>query len=175
MKIITVPEEILNRPTREVTDFGENLRQTVREMEEILRNQRDPEGVGLSANQVGLDLRLAIVRLNPDEQDSAPHFLTIINPRIVSQSEVSTEEYEGCLSIPNQYGPLRRAQAVTVQFQDLKGEPLTIKTTDFLARIFQHEIDHLDGKLITKISAGPFLTEAELEEKFRSKKREAGL
>jgi len=175
MKIVTSPAEILNKPTREVAKFDKNLRQTVREMEEILRNQRDPEGVGLSANQVGLDLRLAIVRLNPDEQDSAPHFLTIINPRIVSQSEVSTEEYEGCLSIPNQYGPLRRAQAVTVQFQDLKGEPLTIKTTDFLARIFQHEIDHLDGKLITKISAGPFLTEAELEEKFRSKKREAGL
>ena len=170
MKIVTTPNEILNHPTREVTEFDENLRKTVREMEEILRNQRNPEGVGLSANQVGLNLRLAVVRLNPDEQDSTPHFLTIVNPRIVSQSADITEEYEGCLSIPNHYGPLPRAQAVTVQFQDLKGETLTIKATAFLARIFQHEIDHLDGKLITERSAGPFLTEAELEEKFREKK-----
>src|SRR3972149_9311857 len=170
MKIVTNPNKILNQPTRKVAKFDDNLHRTVREMEEILRNQRNPEGVGLSANQVGLNLRLAVVRLNPDEQDSTPHFLTIVNPRIVSQSADITEEYEGCLSIPNHYGPLPRAQAVTVQFQDLKGETLTIKATAFLARIFQHEIDHLDGKLITETSAGPFLTGTELEEKFRDQK-----
>src|SRR3990170_2336008 len=135
MKIVTNPNKILNQPTRKVVKFDDNLHRTVREMEEILRNQRNPEGVGLSANQVGLDLRLAVVRLNPDEQDSAAHFLTIINPEITSRSTGQEGEYEGCLS-----------------------------------RIFQHEIDHLDGKLITARSAGPFLTETELEEKFREKK-----
>ena len=108
MQIITVPNEILNQPTRMVVKFDENLRQIVREMEEILRNQRNPEGVGLSANQVGLDLRLAVVRLNPNEQDSAAHFLTIINPEITSRSTDQDGEYEGCLSIPNQYGPVSR-------------------------------------------------------------------
>lgn len=170
MKIVTNPNKILNQPTRKVAKFDYNLHRTVREMEEILRNQRNPEGVGLSANQVGLDLRLAVVRLNPDEQDSAAHFLTIINPEITSRSTGQEGEYEGCLSIPNQYGPVVRSKAVTVRFQNLKGETLTIKATDFLARIFQHEIDHLDGELITARSAGPFLTETELEEKFREKK-----
>ncbi|HLD96439.1 MAG TPA: peptide deformylase [Patescibacteria group bacterium] len=170
MKIITTPNEILNQPTRKVAKFDESLRRTVREMEEILRNQRNPEGVGLSANQVGLDLRLAVVRLNPDEQDSSAHLLTIINPEITSRLADQEGEYEGCLSIPNQYGPVARSKAVTVRFQDLKGETLTIRATDFLARIFQHEIDHLDGKLITERSTGPFLTETELEEKFREKK-----
>ena len=170
MKIITTPNEILNQPTRKVAKFDESLRRTVREMEEILRNQRNPKGVGLSANQVGLDLRLAVVRLNPDEQDSSAHLLTIINPEITSRLADQEGEYEGCLSIPNQYGPVARSKAVTVRFQDLKGETLTIRATDFLARIFQHEIDHLDGKLITERSTGPFLTETELEEKFREKK-----
>ncbi|MEX0587343.1 MAG: peptide deformylase [Patescibacteria group bacterium] len=169
MKIITAPEKILSTPTKKVEKFDDRLREIVREMEETLKNQKDPEGVGLSANQVGLDLRLAIVRLNPEEQDSAPHLMTIVNPRIVSRSSAGAKEYEGCLSVPNQYGEVERAETVTVQFQDLKGETLTIKAEGFLARIFQHEIDHLDGKLITSRAIGPFLTEKELEEKFQKR------
>ncbi|MDP1710783.1 MAG: peptide deformylase [candidate division WWE3 bacterium] len=170
MDILTVPNDILNKPTRPVTEFDENLRKTVRKMEEMLKNQRDPEGVGLSANQIGLNLRLAVVRLNPEESDSAPHFLAIANPKIVSQSPTEQGEYEACLSVPNQYGMVERASAITVQFQGLKGETLTIKATGFLARIFQHEIDHLDGKLITERSAGPFLTESELEKLLKNSK-----
>src|SRR3989304_2468624 len=147
MQIITTPNKILNQPTRKVAKFDENLHRTVREMEEILRNQRNPEGVGLSANQVGLDLRLAVVRLNPDEQDSAAHFLTIINPEITSRSTGQEGGDEGCLSIPNQSGPVVRSKAVTLRFQKLKGETVATKAPDFLARIFQHENDHLDGKL----------------------------
>ena len=128
MKIITTPNEILNQPTRKVAKFDENLHRTVREMEEILRNQRNPEGVGLSANQVGLDLRLAVVRLNPDEQESAAHLLTIINPEITSRSADQEGEYEGCLSIPNQYGPIARSKTITVRFQDLKGHRICLKT-----------------------------------------------
>lgn len=142
-------------------------------MEEILRNQRDPEGVGLSANQVGLDWRLAVVRLNSEESASAPHFLTIVNPQIVSRSTTTEREYEGCLSIPDQYGMVERSSAVTVRFQNLKGETLTIKATGFLARIFQHEIDHLDGKLIPERVQGPFYTGEELEKLFR-KQQPAG-
>lgn len=170
MKIVTVPNDILNNPTKPVEKFDDQLRQTVQEMEKTLKEQNDPEGVGLSANQVGLNLRLAVVRLNPEDADAVPHLLAIVNPQIVSRSSSIETEYEGCLSVPNQYGPLERASAVTVQFQDLKGEMLTIKATGFLARIFQHEIDHLNGKLITERSTGPFLTEEKLEEKFREKR-----
>lgn len=157
MDIVTVPNKILTTPTKPVVKFDDHLRKIVREMEEILNKQRDPEGVGLSANQVGLDLRLAIVRLNPE------NLLAIVNPRIVHQSPIEDREYEGCLSIHDQYGMVERSRAVTIQFQDLKGEKITLKATGFLARIFQHEIDHLDGHLITERSAKPLLTEEELE------------
>ena len=172
MKIVKVPDKILTAPTKPVEKFDDLLRQTVQKMEETLKRLNDPEGVGLSANQVGLDLRLAIVRLNPEDQDAVPHLLAIVNPQIISRSSALAKEYEGCLSVPNKYGPIERSEAVTVQFQDLKGETLTIKAAGFLARIFQHEIDHLDGHLVTERSAGPFLTEEELEEKF-SKQRTA--
>ncbi len=170
MDILTVPNDILNKPTRPVTDFDENLRKTVRKMEEILKNQRDPEGVGLSANQIGLNLRLAVVRLNPEESDSAPHFLAIANPKIVSQSPTEQGEYEACLSVPNQYGMVERASAITIQFQGLKGETLTIKAAGFLARIFQHEIDHLNGKLISEKIQGKLYTEEELGKLFEAKR-----
>lgn len=154
MKIVTVPNKILTTPTKPVVKFDDNLRKIVQEMEETLKSQRSPEGVGLSANQVGLDLRLAIVRLNPEEshglpaQAGAPNLLAIVNPRIVHQSPIEDGEYEGCLSILDQYGMVKRSRAVAVQFQDLNGEKITVKATGFLARIFQHEIDHLDGRLI---------------------------
>lgn len=170
MDILTVPNDILNKPTRPVTEFDENLRKIVRKMEEMLKNQRGPEGVGLAANQIGLNLRLAVVRLNPEESDSAPHFLAIANPKIVSQSPPEQGEYEGCLSVPDQYGMVKRASAITVQFQDLKGGTLAIKATGFLARIFQHEIDHLDGKLISDKIRGEFYTGEELEKLFKARR-----
>src|SRR3989304_22061 len=134
-KIVKVPDKILTSPTKPVEKFDDLLRQTVQEMEETLKRQDDPEGVGLSANQVGLDLRLAIVRLNPEDQDAVPHLLAIVNPQIISRSSALAKEYEGCLSVPNKYGPGWGSEAEPVHFQSLKGEPLTIKAAGFLARI----------------------------------------
>lgn len=168
-KIVEVPNQILNRPTQQVTKFDETLRKLVREMEEILKNQRHPGGVGLSANQIGLDLKLAVVRLNPDEENSVPKLLAIANPKIVRRSESALVEYEGCLSLPDQYGQVARSESVTVEFQDLTGKNLTITATGFIARIFQHEIDHLEGKLITEKIEGKLYTEDELEKMFQKK------
>lgn len=163
MKIITVPNEILDKPTQPVTNFDENLRKLVRKMEEVLKKQHNPEGVGLSANQAGVNLRVAIVRLNPGEEGSVPKFLAVVNPEIVKRSGSTLVEYEGCLSIPNRYGQVARDERVTVKFQDLSGKELTITATGLIARIFQHEIDHLDGQLISARSQGPLYTEEELK------------
>jgi len=167
-KIVKSPSQILNQPTQPVTKFDENLRRLVREMEEILENQHHPEGVGLSANQIGVNLRVAVVRLNPEER-GVPRFLAIVNPRIVSRSEATVAEYEGCLSLPDQYGQIARYQSIVVEFQDLTGKKLHLNAEGFLARVFQHEIDHLDGKLITGKVEGKLYTEAELEERFGGK------
>jgi len=169
MEIITAPDEILNRPTQPVTKFDENLRKLVRKMEEILKNQHNPEGVGLSANQVGVNLRLAVIRLNPDEEESVPKLLAVANPEIVKRSGSALVEYEGCLSIPDQYGQVARNERVTVKFQDLSGKELTINATGFIARIFQHEVDHLEGELITEKVEGKLYTGDELEKMFQKK------
>ncbi len=168
-KIVTTPNPILSSPAQPVGEFDENLRRLVRKMEAILKSQHNPEGVGLSANQIGINRRVAVVRLNPDEPESVPKLLAIVNPKIVRRAEESATEYEGCLSLPDQYGLVGRSRAVTVEFQDLSGKNLTLRATDFLARIFQHEVDHLDGKLIAEKVEGKFYTEEELEKVFQKK------
>jgi len=168
MKIVTVPNKVLTTPTRFVGDFGSELQETAKQMEETVKSQRNPEGVGLSANQVGIPLRLALIRLNPEEKDN-PNFLAVVNPTIVKSSKDMEEDYEGCLSIPNAYAKVNRDRSITVGAQDLSGNPLTLKVTGFLARIFQHEIDHLDGVLITDRAIGKVLTEEELEKLFSEK------
>jgi len=163
MKIVKAPQKILSAPTRSVEKFDAELKKLVRKMEETVRNQHDPEGVGLSANQIGVPLRVAVVRLNYDDRRSAARFVAVVNPRITSSSPQTSEEYEGCLSIPHRYAPVSRSESVTVEAQDLQGKPIRLTPKGFLARIFQHEIDHLDGKLITDRTKGKVLTEEEFE------------
>jgi len=150
-------------------------------MEKTLQDQRDPEGVGLAANQIGVDRQVAVVRFNTGKERSAtlasfgsakvatPHFLALVNPRIVNAEKETRQDYEGCLSLPDQYGKIKRALSVEVEAQDLKGEKIKIKAEGFLARIIQHELDHLDGKLITKRVKGKFYTGKELEEMLAKK------
>lgn len=149
MKIITVPNKILTTPTKSVEKFDEELKELVSDMKETLKNQRNPEGVGLSANQVGVGLSVAIVRLNFDEPTATPNLIAVVNPKITKRAEKTVKEVEGCLSIPETSVPVERFESVTVEAQDLQGSPIKLEPSGFLARIFQHEIDHLEGKLIT--------------------------
>lgn len=159
----TVPNQILVQPTKPVTSFGEELAKLVRGMEKTLKAQHDPEGVGLAAPQIGVNLRLAIVRFDSLKEGIEPLFLALVNPEITAYSGKIVSDYEGCLSVPDQYGLIERDLAITVSAQDLKGERLELKAEGFLARIIQHEIDHLNGKLITEKVQGKFYTGEELE------------
>lgn len=163
MKILAVPNPILSRPAQPVTKFNESLRKLILGMEETLKRQHDPEGVGLAATQIGKNLRLAIIQLNFEKGKENPLFLALINPKITKRERMVAEDYEGCLSVPNQYGLVPRDLSVKVEAQDLKGERIEIKAEGFLARIIQHEIDHLEGKLITQQAKGKFYTGRELE------------
>jgi peptide deformylase len=101
------------------------------------------KGVGLAAPQIGLNLRLAVIDVRPDGKRQK---LVLANPEIISR-EGDLHEEEGCLSIPGLYAKLTRSAKVTIRAFDEKGEPYEMTGTDLLARAFQHEIDHLDGKL----------------------------
>jgi peptide deformylase len=99
------------------------------------------EGVGLAANQIGRLKRIFVAAYEDEEY-------VIVNPEIDERSETVEKEVEGCLSIPETRVEVERPTAVAVTGQDLSGEPVRVEVEGLLARIFQHEIDHLDGILI---------------------------
>lgn len=106
---------------------------------------RVANGVGLSANQIGLNFRMFVAEI-PDPQGGTK-FYAVFNPKIERAGEEKIELEEGCLSIPGTWGDVPRPEKITVSGQDKNGKAVKIKAWGFLARVFQHEIDHLDGKL----------------------------
>jgi peptide deformylase len=147
-EIVTVPDPVLRRKAHKITDFGKDFQTLAADMIETLR---EAPGVGLAAPQVGISSRLIVVEFNVDEEDDeSPKKLFILaNPEIVEASEVMVKGIEGCLSIPDLVGEVERHESVVVKAQNKLGKPVKIKATGWLARIFQHEIDHLDGILFT--------------------------
>jgi peptide deformylase len=147
-KIVTLPDPVLRRKARLVTSFDTDLQTLVEDMIETLR---DAPGVGLAAPQVGISERLIVVEYpEDDEQENSPKKLyVVVNPEIKEISEETEMGIEGCLSIPNLHGEVERALSVTVKGQTRRGQPVRIKAHAWLARIFQHEIDHLNGVVFT--------------------------
>ena len=117
--------------------------------DQMLDKMRDANGVGLAAPQVGVLLRLFVVELPEDEEnDRPPETYILFNPEIV-KGRGEQIGYEGCLSIPGYIGEVARREQITVQGLNEKGKPVRLKAEGYLARVFQHEIDHLDGTLYT--------------------------
>ncbi len=135
------PAAALRRPSREVTpaEFGAELDALIAEMVETMYAR---EGVGLAAPQVGRNLRVFVFDVSADRNQPC----AVVNPRIVERSGTQ-EDDEGCLSVPGLRGRVRRAARVTVEGLDPAGRPLRLEGEGLMARMFQHEIDHLDGVL----------------------------
>jgi peptide deformylase len=142
-EIITLPHPTLRRKAHKVTDFGPELQIVVDDMVETMRQA---PGVGLAAPQVNVPLRIIVVEFGSEEDEEAPKKLyTVINPEITRPSPETVVGTEGCLSVPGIVGEVERVEALTVKGLSRRGQPITIKAKGWLARIFQHEIDHLDG------------------------------
>jgi peptide deformylase len=141
-------EKFLRTPVPEFA-FSEYDKKSVTALIAHMRKMMVAErGVGLSANQIGLPYRIFVAQLpSKDHKGYTGKFYTLINPQVVSASAKKTADEEGCLSIPNVYGTVERAEKITVQGLDKNGKEVKIKAEGFLARIFQHEIDHLQGVL----------------------------
>jgi peptide deformylase len=117
----------------------------------MIETLREAPGVGLAAPQVGISDRVIVVEYpEDDEQEDAPRKLfVVINPEIKEISAETESGIEGCLSIPSLHGDVERALAVTVKGLTRHGQPFKIKAKGWLARIFQHEIDHINGVVFT--------------------------
>ncbi len=140
-------DAVLYQPAARVRDFGPELHQL---LDDMLETMRAAPGVGLAAPQVGIARRIAVIEYPQDEEnpEESMTVFELINPEII-KSKGSEVAQEGCLSLPGLAADVDRATYVLVRAQDRHGKEVRYKAYDWLARIFQHEIDHLHGTMMT--------------------------
>ncbi len=140
LAIVSYPEPVLRKKCAAIEVFDGRLSDLVARMLELMKAAR---GVGLAAPQVGIPIRLFVYNLTGEPGDDG----VCVNPEL-SEPDGAAEMEEGCLSIAGVDVPMRRAAAVTLRACDAAGRPWQTRAEDLLARVFQHETDHLDGRLI---------------------------
>jgi len=149
LRILTIPHPALRYESRLVTRIDDDLRATIREMFALMY---EANGIGLAANQVGIPFRFFVLNLTSDANQPDQE-LVFINPEIVKRHS-STENEEGCLSLPGLYAKVRRARKIRVRAFDINANSIEIEADELLGRAIQHETDHLDGRLFTDL-VGP--------------------
>ena len=142
LPILIYPNSILRKPTEPVTfPLSKELKKLTKDMIDTVKKA---DGIGLAAPQIGQSVKLIIINL---EKNGVP-LVALYNPKIVSKSFKKVEIEEGCLSIPNIFGLVKRPKKVTIQAQNAQGEIIKFTDQDWVSRVAQHEIDHINGKLI---------------------------
>ena len=158
-EIIIVPHPTLRKKAAKVSDFGSELQQLVDDMIATLHGR---SGAGLAAPQVNVSQQVILVEYGNDEDEEIPPTLYVtINPKITRFSQQLVNGAEGCLSIPGLMGEVERAEEITVEGLDRFGKPLKMKLRGWVARIFQHEIDHINGILFTDRTVSVWETDEE--------------
>jgi peptide deformylase len=162
-EIVTLPDPILRRKAKPITKIDKDLQTLI---DDMIETMREAPGVGLAAPQINIGQQLIVVEYSEDEEekyveadsqsDTQPlkpkKLYVMINPEIVKASEEKVMGVEGCLSIPNIQGEVERHESVQVKGLNRYGKPQKLKVNGWMARIFQHEIDHLNGILFTDIA-----------------------
>ena len=145
-EVITIPNSVLRKKATEVKQFGEELQTLIEDMIDTMRNE---PGVGLAAPQVNVSQRVIVVEYpeNEEDENAEPRLFVVVNPEIIRASEDKVMGTEGCLSVPGLIGDVERHLEITVKGKTQRGQPLKLKLKGWTARIFQHEIDHLNGIL----------------------------
>jgi len=171
LEIVTLPNDILRQKVRPVTQFDDELQMLIDNMIETMHSAN---GVGLAAPQIGENRQLAIIESLPEYDEEGEELpdtrdlFVIVNPDIVWTSNDVEDGIEGCLSIPGYLGEVERPLSIRVRAQDRNGKKIKLKLGGWTARIFQHEIDHLNGVLfIDKLTAPENIwTEEEFHARF---------
>lgn len=158
-KIRTDEDPILRKKSKTVTNYNDRLKVLIEDMYETMDLA---PGVGLAAPQIGILKRVIVVDNREEDNDEGenPMRFYMINPEIIEKDgeEVSME---GCLSVPGKQGTVKRAKHIRVRYNDLEGQEKLMEAVDFLARIIQHETDHLDGILYTDKAIEMYEAESE--------------
>jgi peptide deformylase len=146
LDIVTLPNPVLRRKARKVTEIDADLQLLI---DSMIVTMREAPGVGLAAPQIGASIRLVVVEYGEEDEEgeevSPKKLYTLVNPEIVLASEEKEMGIEACLSIPGLVGEVERHSAIVIKGLNRHGKPTKVKAHGWLARIFQHEIDHLDG------------------------------
>ncbi|WP_414168007.1 peptide deformylase [Streptoverticillium reticulum] len=143
--ITVVGNPVLHRELQNVTEFDDKLAELI---DDMFASQRTAEGVGLAANQIGVDLKVFVYDCMDDE--GVRHVGHVCNPvleDLPAERRVLDDSNEGCLSVPTAYAALARPDYAVVSGQDMKGNPIRVEGTGYFARCLQHETDHLYGRL----------------------------
>lgn len=172
LEIVPHPHPALRWKSREVTRIDAELRQMVEQMFDLMYASR---GIGLAANQVALPYRLFVINPTGDREEKDQE-MVFINPQITRRNG-SEEDEEGCLSLPEIYGPVTRATRIIVDAFDLSGQQFEVDLEDLDARVVQHEYDHIEGVMFTDRVAQSFLPKLQplikdLELQFRNRQKE---
>ena len=156
LQIIQPDNPILRKQALRISDFGVELQGLIEDMYDTMK---EAAGVGLAGPQVARSQRIILVRLPDDEESQevygvdAGNLFVVANPKIIKRSQTILTGVEGCLSLPGLLGDVDRHESIEVTGQDRHGNPICLHVKDWLARVFQHEIDHLDGKLFIDIAS----------------------
>jgi len=170
LDIVTYPDPRLAQKSQKAV-VDDKLKELVQNMLDTINSFKDPEAAGLSAIQVGVPVRVLIARDFSLSQQPIPQQSTteqvqhqhqdiiMINPKFVSLAKEEELDWEGCLSFPDLYGKVWRAKKVKLKYQDLNGDEQRLTASGFLARVIQHEMDHLAGvtfntKIVGKMYKG---------------------
>ncbi len=157
-KILQSNDPILRRKSKAVVKIDKKVLDLIRDLKDTLSVQKDPEGVGLAAPQIGKNLKIFVANYKPSLPPGGKGFArVVVNPEIIKiESTIKkttpvkkskNEILEGCLSLPYYYGPLKRAPEITIKYLNEKGESITETFEGFNAQIIMHELDHLEGIL----------------------------
>lgn len=141
MQLVIAPDNKLRVKTKPVKKFGPRYNHIVKDMIKLTKTFVDPEGVGLASTQVGLDEQFFVAKMDDGT------FKAFFNPKVVRTSKVTKVYTEGCLSIPNYWGEVTRHLWIDAEYNDLTGNLVKERLKGLEAHIYQHECDHLQGKL----------------------------
>lgn len=149
--VLTIGNPILRRPARELTLKEIRSPAIAALVQDMVDTMHHEEGIGIAAPQIGESVQVAVIEIAVDSErypEMNPFELAVfINPRITVTDPVEQGYWEGCLSVPNLRGMVERPRGVRVDFLTLEGKPAFMEAEGFLATVFQHELDHLDGVL----------------------------
>ncbi len=161
LPIITIPHEVLRNKCDKIKEIDEEALKVITDLEETLWEGRF-KGVGLAAPQLGYTKRIFAAHRSL-KKDQEPIKYMFVNPEITKFSSATEIGWEGCLSIPDTYCKVKRSKEVVVEYLDKNGEKQKTRANGFFARVIQHEVDHLNGILITDKCIGEPKTEKELD------------